>query len=374
MAASASPPVPRRIAQVVRPAAGGIRRHVSDLIAHLDRQQFAPVLYAPPDFTLQPPCSDLVRHSLSIGAKNRPVQDFRTASALAQLLRGNCDLVHAHGLRGAVVGALAARMTRLPFVFTVHNLLPPMHPVHSFLFRQIAPLASRILAVSPAVAHSLTAQGVSSGKIVVVPNGVDLVRFETENDRAATRSALGVQDEALLVLAVGRLSREKGFDVLVKAFAAVRREFPNARLVLVGTGDEEEPLRSLAASLSISVHFTGYVAEAVPLMQAADILVVPSRQEGQGIVALEAMAAGVPVVASRVGGLVDTITEGVTGLLVPPEDSDALAGTLISLWADPLRRAAIARAGRESVERDYRLETQIHKIEAVYHDVLGRTA
>ncbi len=363
-----------RIAEVVRPAAGGIRRHVSDLLEHLDGSRFLPTLFAPEDFLPDRPIPNLSRHNVDIRASTDPLRDYRTVGELAQLLRGNIDLVHAHGLRGAVVGGFAARRAGLPYLFTVHNLLPDLNLVQSLVFREMARKANRVIAVSAAVATTLQSVGLSAQQIAVIPNGVDLSRFDRPTEPDRTRAVLGLKAGERMVLGVGRLASEKGFDILIEAFASLQARLPDARLVIAGDGPEAPRLRMQAEASGSGVIFLGHTPDTVPLFEAADIVVAPSRQEGQGIVPLEAMAAGRPVVASRVGGLVETIIEGQTGLLVPSDDVRALAEALKNLLEDPERRAEMGAAGRHRVRHEYSLQTQVQKIEAIYSDVFQRTA
>lgn len=362
------------MAEVVRPATGGIRRHVSDLLEHLDRQRFTPLLCAPDDFLPDRPLPDVSRQSVEIGAATRPLQDYEAAGKLAQILRGKCDIVHAHGLRGAVVGGIAARRAHLPYLFTVHNLLPRMNFVQSAVLNLLARHAARVIAVSAAVAHTLQQTGLAAHRIAVIPNGVDLLRFELRTDANLIRAEHGLGTSEQIVLAVGRLSPEKGFDVLIEAFASLRTRLPDACLVIVGDGPEAARLKAQAEPHGDRIRFLGYLSDAAPLYGASDLVIAPSRQEGQGIVPLEAMAAGRAVVASRVGGLVETIVEGETGLLVPPGDAPALCGTMETLLNDPGRRATMGAAGRRRVQQHYSLQTQIQKIEAIYSDVYRRTA
>jgi glycosyltransferase involved in cell wall biosynthesis len=362
------------VAEVVRPATGGIRRHVSDLLEHLDRRKFLPILYAPTDFLPDRPLPDVSRHAVEIGAATRPLSDYAAANSLAQLLHKNIDIVHAHGLRGAIVGGFAAQRARIPYLFTVHNLLPRMNAVQSAVLRSLAKHAVRIVVVSEAIAHTLRQTGIDNAKIALIPNGVDLSRFADPVDTNSIRTDLGIGSEDQIVLAVGRLSPEKGMDVLVEAFVALQARLAGIHLVIVGDGEEAPRLKALAERVANRIHFVGYRSDTVPLYAASDLVVAPSRQEGQGIVPLEAMAAGKTVVASRVGGLAETIVEGVTGLLIPPDDASALCGTMETLLNDPKRRAAMGAAGRRRVEQEYSLQNQIQKIEAIYSDVYRRTA
>jgi len=349
---------------VARPATGGMRRHISTLLAGLDRETFSPTLFAPPDFTLDPPVPNLRRIDIPIRARTAPRADWRAVRLLTQQLQGRFELVHGHGLRGAWIGALAASRAGIPFMFTAHNLVSPSGFLLRFCLRRIGGRTARAIAVSQAVAETLIAAGIPAEKITVVPNGISLAPFDTPFDPLETRATYGIPAGAPLVLAIGRLAPEKGFDVLIDAFQKLSARLPEACLALVGSGPLDAPLRARAGESSIL--FTRMVANVTPLLHAADVVAIPSRQEGQGIVALEAMAASKPVVASRVGGLVETVIAGETGLLVPPEDTAALAAALESLIADPARRAALGAAGRKRVEQEYTASRMIARLEAVY--------
>ncbi|MCW3095028.1 MAG: hypothetical protein JWL77_646 [Chthonomonadaceae bacterium] len=358
----------------MRPATGGIRRHVSDLLEHLDRTQFLPTLFAPNDFVPDRPLPEVARHPVEIGASTRPLQDFQASGKLAQLLSRNMDIVHAHGLRGAVVGGFASRRARLPYLFTVHNELPGMNFVQAAVFREIVGAAARVIAVSEAVAATLRQTGIGAERIAVIPNGVDISRFEHPLETDSVRSEIGVGASDRIVLAVGRLSPEKGFDVLIDAFASLQTRLQDTHLVIVGDGPEAARLKAHAEKSTERIHFLGHRSDTARLFAVSDLIVTPSRQEGQGIVPLEAMAAGRAVIASRVGGLVETIVEGETGLLVPPDDAPALCGTMETLLNDPQRCDTMGAAGRRRVEQEYSLQGQIQKIEAIYSDVYRRTA
>jgi glycosyltransferase involved in cell wall biosynthesis len=360
-----------RLALVVRPAAGGMRRHVSTLLAHLNREQFAPVLFAPPEFKPDILSSDVSHVPLAIGARTELWADWRAIRALAHDLHENFDIVHAHGLRGALIGVLAARRAGVASVFTAHNLVPGGSFFMRRMLASVGRRAARILAVSRAVADTLRAGGVPGTKISVIPNGIDLAPFDTPLDPRAVRAQFGLPADAPLIAAAGRFSREKGLPLLVMAVSHLQERLPGVCLALAGEGPDEPALRAQAKARNAPVVFVGQLPYVAPLFRAADVICVPSVQEGQGIVALEAMAAGKPVVASRVGGLAETVLEGETGLLVPPEDATALAGALAELLTDRKRRAAMGRAGRARVAREYSAVQMAGRIEAVYRDVLS---
>lgn len=362
---------PISIAQVVRPAAGGIRRHVSLLLAHLERSRFLPTLFAPGDFRPDCDAPDLRHETLEIAPKTSIVSDLRAIRSLTERLSGQYTLMHAHGLRAALIGVFAAHRADIPALFTAHNLPPSVNALQRALLRQVFRRTTRAIAVSQAIAADLTALGMNPERIEIVPNGIPLAPFVPAPESGAIRASLGIPTTAWLIVAIGRLSPEKGFDVLLKALFSLLPLQPDLALCLVGTGPEEQRLRAQASG-SPAIHFTGFLPDVTGILQAADVVVIPSHQEGQGIVALEAMAAGKPIIASRVGGLQETILEGKTGLLIPPGDATALAAALQSLRASPAHSGMIGREGRLRVEQEYTLERMIDRIQSVYNSALSQ--
>ena len=381
-----------RVALVARPAAGGIRRHVSSLVSRLNRGEFAPALFAPRDFHLDPPSPDCPRTVLPIAARNSPLADLRAILVLSRLLRGRYDLVHAHGLRGAAIGIPAARLARIPAVFTAHNLVPPCGPIARAVLQALGRNAEAI-AVSRAVAATLTTLGLDAGRIHVIPNGVDVADFDKPfDDETSRRRALadliettnqtdsrvrahwiqilrGSNESLFVVGAVGRLSPEKGFDVLISAVTRATQggaaSDSQPLLILGGSGPEENRLRAMT-DRAPNIVLAGPIANVASLFAACDVVAIPSRSEGQGIVALEAMAARKPVIAARVGGLIETVVDGETGLLVPPEDPNSLAQAIGALLQSPELCYAMGQRGRERVERDSTLDRMVDRLSDLY--------
>ena len=369
-----------RVAQVVRPATGGMRRHVSQLLAGLDTERFESLLCAPADFTLDAQVRDAPRFNVAIGARFQPIADLHaiaslrrrllgTKSASNESMRAKVDLVHAHGIRGALIGVIAAQSAGLPAIFTAHNIVVPVGFIQRTVLRSVAAKAKVIVCVSQAVADSLVAVGVTADKIRIIPNGIDLAefdRFDMPADSEAVRAQYGVPQYAPLIVAAGRLSHEKGFDVLLEAFKIVHEQMPEAHLLLAGSGSEEPAIRAIAES---NVHLCGQIIDTRGIFAIADVVAIPSRSEGQSIVALEAMAAGKPVVASKVGGLPETVLDGETGRLIRSGDVGALAKSLIELLQNASQRGVYGRAGRLRVEMHFTLDRMIGCLEEVYTGV-----
>ena len=360
-----APQRPVRVLHVVRPAAGGIRQHVLSLLNGLNPVQIENSVAAPPEFLAGlAVCRNLhASIPLAIASRLSPLADLRLARNLADVQPQFSDMVHAHGVRAAWVAALAHRRCSFPLLFTAHNIVLPSASARlglSFISRR----CTQILAVSEAVAGSLAVCGVPRSQIAVVPNGIDIARFRAGPPRAEARAALSLPETAFVAASAARFSPEKGLDVLLQA-ARQRRHMTFA---VAGDGPQ---FALLSRDLPSNVTLLGRLDDVRPLLAAADVFVVPSRREGQGIAALEAMAAGVPVVASRVGGLAEMLTNGETALLVPPDAPEALAVALSRLQSDSRLRQNLAASALALVQSRYSLQTMLDTLTGVYQEAGG---
>ncbi|MCC6763549.1 MAG: glycosyltransferase [Deltaproteobacteria bacterium] len=224
-----------------------------------------------------------------------------------------------------------------------------------------------VVAIAEAVRSALVASGVDPARIHLVPSGVDASRFAAGPEaRTAARARFAIADGAWVLAAVGALEERKGHDVL---FDALARDPDPRRVVLVaGDGTRASALRAriTALGLTAGVRLLGGVDDVAPVLAAADVLVMPSRHEGLGVAALEGMAAGLPVIASRVGGLPEAIVDGETGLLVAPGDAAALAAALARLAADPGLARRLGAAGAARVASRFSMAAMAEGTLAVY--------
>ncbi len=354
--------IPIRVLHVVRPAAGGIRQHVLSLLNGLDSDQITNSVAAPPEFLagITNTGNFLASVPLAIAAK-LSASDWSAARRLAQVQPQFRSVIHAHGLRAAWVAALAQRHRSFPLIFTAHNAVERSLPARLAL-ALIARHCTQIVAVSQSVADSLTACGVPSAKLQVIPNGVDLGHFMPSSmSRAEARALLNLPETAFVVASAARFSPEKGLDVLLKA-ACERRHMT---FVIAGDGPQFE---ALSHGLPPNVRLLGRLDDIRPLLFAAEVFAVPSRREGQGIAALEAMAAGISVVASSVGGLAEMLTDGETALLVPPDDPEALAAAFSRLQDDSRLRRNLAGSALALVQERYSLQTMLDSLTALYQE------
>ena len=276
--------------------------------------------------------------------------DVRAGLRLRRLAR-RFDAVHFHTARAHAMAPLCARAGARLVVTRRMDYVPAGGPYARWLYNRAVDV---VIAISEGVRAALLAAGVRAERIRVVPSGVDLGRVAAPPDaRPTTRAAWGAAADEVVVLVPGALERRKGHAVLLAAAARLPPSGPPVRFVFAGAGREEAALRRLAGRLGGRVAFVGFRTDLGAMLAGADVVAMPSLQEGLGVAALEAMAAGRPVVASRVGGLGEAVVDGETGLLVPPGEPAALARALAELAADPARRARLGAAGRARVLARY---------------------
>jgi glycosyltransferase involved in cell wall biosynthesis len=241
--------------------------------------------------------------------------------------------------------------------------------------------ADAFVAMSRRIREEALVAGVPEGRVELIPHGVDTRRFRLAlpEERLAARRRLGLPQEGELVLYSGRLLRGKGLETLLEAFARVAGSHPDARLVLVGSGEGqalsvEAALRARAEQppLAGRVVFTGKVEAVEEYLRACDVFAFPSLFEALGIALIEAAASGLPCVGSRTGGIPDVIEDGESGLLVAPGSAEELAGALDALLANPSRRSALGRRARAIAETRFDFEDSLARYRALF-DRLGRT-
>ena len=291
--------------------------------------------------------------------------------AVAKLLRREAvSLLHTHGYHATVVGYFAAKAAGLPVVATVHGYLSRnakerfYNVVDRFLLRRF----DAVIAVSRQIAEQLSASGVPSSRVHVVQNGLSDRGAVLPSDRRRARHLLGVSETAPLVGWVGRLSPEKGADLLLDALA---ESDSTIQAVIVGDGAEAAALRERAARLGLSARtiFTGFRGDASALFPAFDVLALTSRREGTPMVLLEAVAAHVPIVAFRVGGIPDLLDD-TTAWLVPPGSVSLLGEALRDALQSPERRAERAAAARRKIAEALSGERWLQRIDEVYRVAL----
>jgi glycosyltransferase involved in cell wall biosynthesis len=295
---------------------------------------------------------------------------LRELNAIRALLaRHRPEVVHTHGYRSDLIAGHAGRHTGRVIVSTVHGFTGGDWKNRMYERLQCRALRrfDAVVAVSRPLVGTLEASGVPSGSIRCIPNAWGDV---TVLPREEARRILGLPQDEVVIGWVGRLSREKGADVLIEALPHLAG--PPVSISVLGTGPELERLRARATSLNLPhrVRWHGVVPDAGPLFSAFDIFVLSSRTEGTPVVLFESMAAGVPIVATRVGGVPDVLPRG-EGLLVPPDDPRALASALTALHAEPERRRDLADAARARLRDAYGMPGWLNGYSVLYSTLLS---
>lgn len=356
---------------------GGVEEVVVGLLQRLDPSEFRLSIAAPPALldALAPDLTHVGLDALAVEAESwTHVRQLDRLAAFMRRLRP--EVVNPHLFRSTAIAAPLARMSGVRGVVeTYHGREAWRTGALRGRFvadRLVARLVTRVIAVSRGAADFLVhGKGYPAHKVVVIPNGRDLTRFAAGQDRDAVRKELGLDRDASVVAVVGRLETQKGHVYLLDAWPEVVAAHPDARLVLVGDGSLRDALaaQALERGVADSVLFVGFRADVPRILDAIDVLALPSLHEGMPLTVIEAAAAGRPVVATAVDGTPEVVLDGRTGSLVPPADPPALARALRSLLGDP---DAIARMGREAcrwARERFDIDTHVEATARVYREV-----
>ncbi len=312
-----------------------------------------------------------------------PIKDLLALVRLTRFMRrGRYHIVHTHSSKAGILGRLAARWAGVPvIVHTVHGwgFYQGQHPAVRTLYITLERLADRccdrLIVVSRLNAEKGLAVGISRPeKYVTIHGGLDVTRYAQPTvDRLAMRAALGIPATAPVVGTVGRLSPQKAPLDWLRAAATVAQAVPEARFVYVGDGPLRPAAEALIAGLGLSerVILTGLRRDVPELLATFDVFALSSLWEGLPLVILQALAAGVPVVSTRVDGVEEAITAGVNGVLVPPGQPQALGEAIIALLQDPKQARQLAAAGRERAQ-DFSLPRMVAQIDALYQELLAQ--
>lgn len=309
-----------------------------------------------------------------------PLKDLVALRKLYRLIRrGKFDLVHTHSSKAGFLGRVAARLAGVPaIVHTPHGHVfwgyfgAARTRLYVLLERWAATFTDRIIGLTEQEAREhLEFKIGTPGHFVSIGSGVELERFRAPSLGSDVRATLGLPPEAFLVGSVGRLEPVKGHRYLLEAFRDLASGFPDLFLALVGEGELSSALRAFArrSGFSDRIRFLGWREDIPALVRAFDLFALPSLNEGMGRALVEAMAAGLPIVASRAGGIPEVLGGGAAGLLVEAGDARALARGIEELLVNPALRLRLGAAARERARR-YSVEVMLQKTEALYRELL----
>jgi glycosyltransferase involved in cell wall biosynthesis len=291
------------------------------------------------------------------------------------IYRRRVDLIHVNSYIPGNYARLAAALMQVPIVIDHWHGFTRFNDKRRLICRVLARFTDLSLAVSQGVKDYLLQEiGLDPAKIRVVPNGVDVAAIDAARPGPEVRRELGLPEQVPVIGLVGRLDHwGKGHKELFTAMAQIRARHP-VHALIVGGGRRIDEVKALAASLGLGgeVHFLGSRQDVPDLLNAMDIFVLPSYSEGVSLALLEAMAAGLPVIATAVGGLPEVVADGQTGILIPPRDAAALAGALARLLADPAGAKNLGDRARQHVRAHFSLDRLGREINEIYEELAAR--
>jgi glycosyltransferase involved in cell wall biosynthesis len=362
---------------------GGSELQMVNLVSNLNRERFLPIVACP----INGPLTIKMRQA-GVQVYDVPVRsvlDLKSLQLLIHIIHHEqVRIVHCHLGPSDILGTLAAMIGRAPVrLYTKHSIRPTYLTYPSNLERLLAyhlghylltKRVSSVIAVSGAVREALIeCEGVPSRKVITVFNGIDSSEYCQFIDRMDARRALGLPIEAQILLCVARLSPEKGQCYLLKAIEHVHGNFPDIHLLLAGDGPSQQELIQQSESLGIkdTVHFLGMRNDIPLLLAASDVLVLPSLYEGFGLAIIEAMFAARPVICTDAGGPREIVQHGITGLLVPPANVNALAKAIKQILNDPAQAAIMGCVGRTNAAVKFTIQRMVAETEAIYDQLLS---
>jgi glycosyltransferase involved in cell wall biosynthesis len=358
---------------------GGAQEHVFNLVTRIDTSRYDVSVMA---LSGGAGVRRLERTGVSVCVLDDMTDEEAIEAVASHLHAVRADVVHNHMYRAEVIGTRAAWLLQAaglprPFVVgTVHSSRV-RSPEDRDLLRRLTPRMDHLVAVSRAIVRKIEDEGRVGAPISLIYNGVDLARYAQQEVCCTLNNEYGIPAGAPVVGVVARLEPEKGHPTLLEAWPSVLAAVPNAHLLIVGEGSQREALEAQAGALGLlnggrpTVTFTGRRDDVPAVTAALDVAVLPSYREAQGLSILEAMALSRPVVASAVGGIPEMIDHGRTGLLVPPHNAEALAGSITRLLTDHPYADTIGRAGHDLVHERFCVELMVRAVETIYDEAVA---
>lgn len=360
---------------------GGVQRLLIDLIKNMDREKYDPIVVlvcgAGPLIKelkeLSVPCLlfPCIRRNLMFKWLN----PFQIILLSYWIRRHHIDICHTHLFLGNMIGRIAAFLARCPVIIsTEHNTYLDKGKISQFIDRTLAPLCKTIVAVTGAVADFTAEQElIPRHRFSVIYNGIDIKYFDkTDTDAIQLRQQLNIPEDHIIIGSVGRLVPQKDYRLLLQSFYHFYKKHPKSKLVIVGDGNQMETLQKYTQELSISekVYFAGFQKDIRPFLAMFDIFITTPRYEGLGLVILEAMTTGVPVVAASVGGIPEIVQREKTGLLVDGRNPEHFSNAILRIMENKDFRDVLVTQAKQRVEEHFSIERMVCNYQNLYERLL----
>jgi len=365
-------------------AYGGIETVIINWLRCLDQQRFRVhlVCFANSDHTEEPFVNAARDAGLEVDkipwSRRKPI--LRAGRTLAQILRRvGADILHTHNCYADLTSLVAARLVPVKTVTTLYvwdkfgwkrNLIQAIN-------RRLLPFFDLVTAQCEETRRQTASLGFSADRVKLLASGFESDRIDmTDPQRRQKRREMGVDGDDVVLVNVARLFPEKAQDLLLKSFHKIHTRWPQTQLWILGVGPQSPQLQALCTELGLddAVRFFGFVSDLAAVLRLADIQVHPSYAEGIPLAICSGMAAGLPIVASRVGGLPEVLDDGHSGLLVPPADEAAITDAVGVLIEDPVQRQRLGSNARRFIENEYSLASAVTGLEQTYFELLDNVS
>ena len=362
---------------------GGAERLMVPMLKHLSRAHFDPYVCAMQSKDGNPMADEL--RALGVPVECLNIKHLRQLNAIPRLTKNlksiGADLVHTQLEAANILGNISAKLLRLPSVCTIHVMPSPDVKTKTKLHQKVEWFTLRhfcdcVIAVSEeARRYHLAISGASETQVTTIYNGIDMTPFsnmDSAQERSSVRAELEIPPEADVLVTVAVLRPPKGIQYMIRAMPSILASHPNTYYLIVGSGEHRKALVEEAGKARVSerVIFAGMQKDVPRLLAASDIFVLPTLTEALPTVLAEAMAARLPLIASRVGGVPEMIAEGQNGLLVKPEDIEGLSRACIRLLKKRDERAAMGTEGWGIVNQKFTIERQVEQLQDLYLEQL----
>jgi glycosyltransferase involved in cell wall biosynthesis len=350
---------------------GGAGRYLFNLLSKWPSKNFDFIVACPGGGEMEKELKARNIKYISLTGGESSISLVHIKELISIIRRHKIDIVHTHA---SLSGRIAGRLTGSRVVLTRHGLSPVKNDAfHRFISWLVAKMfTDKIIAISRAVKINLIETGIPAEMITTIHNGIDLSPLE--NVEPILRKELGIAQDIPIIGIVARLVWQKGYEYAIKAMPFVLKRYPRAILVIIGDGHLKNKLQDLVKELSVekNVLFLGYRRDVEKIMADFDVFVLPSISEGLGLSLLEAMALGKPVVATEVGGMPEVVKSGISGLLVAPKDSEALATGILKILSSKEMSRRMATAAKKTVYEKFSAQSMAALTEKLYTKILYR--